>query len=312
MVHKAKLATLTLNPAIDLTVSAPNFRAGQVNRARASRSDPGGKGVNVASILADCGFPVAVTGFLGAENDHCFRRLFEQKGIDDRFVRVPGSTRTGIKVVDDVAQSTTDINLPGLAPSQAELAQLTAIVEALAADHQWLVFSGSIPAGAPDTIYRDLLRRVQGCRVALDTSGEALRQALTATPTVIKPNLDELSELLARPLAGEDEILAAARTFIQRGVRTVVVSLGAQGALFVEADEAIIARPPATVVRSTVGAGDALLAGIVAGKCQGLSLAACARLATGFAVDAISHIGSGITSLAAIAAAAQQVTVQTL
>lgn len=307
-----RIATVTLNPAIDLTVSAPNFRAGQVNRARAWQSDPGGKGVNVASILADCGFPVAVTGFLGAENDQGFRRLFEQKGIDDRFVRIPGSTRTGIKLVDDATQTTTDINFPGLAPSQAELAQLTAIVAALAADHQWLVFSGSIPARAPDAIYRDLLQQVQGCRVALDTSGAALRQALTAAPTVIKPNLEELSELLGRPLAGEDAILAAARSFIQRGVETVVVSMGPLGALFVEAHEAVAARPPAAVARSTVGAGDALLAGIVAGKCQGLTLPACARLATAFAVDAIGRIGPGLASLAAVAALAQQVTVQAL
>ncbi len=194
MTCKPKITTLTLNPAIDLTIAVPNFRAGQVNRALSSQADPGGKGVNVASWLADYGFDVAVTGFLGAENDQIFRRLFEQKRIDDCFVRIAGSTRTGIKVVDPISQSTTDINFPGETPSQADLAQLTAIVEDLAAGSDWLVFSGSIPAGAPRTAYRDLIERASGKNVLLDTSGEAFRQAMLATPTIIKPNVDELSE----------------------------------------------------------------------------------------------------------------------
>lgn len=312
MPQEPKIATLTLNPAIDLTVSVPNFRAGQVNRAQSSQTDPGGKGVNVASWLADYGFAVAVTGFLGADNDRIFRQLFEQKQIDDRFVRIAGSTRTGIKVVDPVTQATTDINFPGQTPTEADLAQLAAIVEALAADHDWLVFSGSIPAGAPLSAYRDLIQRLPGKNVVLDTSGEALRQAVAATPTLIKPNMDELSEFLGRPLDSEGAILAAAHEFIQRGVQTVVVSMGKQGALFVEAGQAIHAAPPTVVVQSTVGAGDAMVAGIVAGKSRGLSLAECARLATAFSVDAITHVGSGMSSRAAITAGLERVTVRVL
>ncbi len=305
-----RIATVTLNPAVDLTVSVPNFRAGQVNRAQSSQADPGGKGVNVASWLADYGCAVAVTGFLGSENDQIFRQLFQQKQIDDRFVRIAGSTRTGIKVVDPLTQSTTDINFPGQTPCEADLAQLTAIVEALAADHDWLVFSGSIPAGAPLSTYRDLINRVVDKNVLLDTSGEAFRQAMQATPTIIKPNVDELGEYLGRPLESESAILAAAHEFLQRGVQTVVVSMGKQGALFVEAGEAVHAAPPVVVVKSTVGAGDAMVAGIVAGKSRGLSLAECARLATAFSLDAITHVGSGMSSPEAVAAFMPQVVVR--
>ncbi len=312
MTSTPKIATLTLNPAIDLTVSVPNFRAGQVNRAQSSQADPGGKGVNVASWLADYGFAVAVTGFLGADNDQIFRALFERKQIDDRFVRIAGNTRTGIKVVDPVSQRTTDINFPGQAPGEADLAQLTAIVEALAAGHDWLVFSGSIPAGAPLTAYRNLLRRVAGKSVLLDTSGEAFRQAMAVTPTIIKPNVDELSEYLGRPLESEAAILAAAHEFLQRGVQTVVVSMGRQGALFVEDGEAVHAAPPDVVVRSTVGAGDAMVAGIIAGKSRGLSLVECARLATAFSLDAITHVGSGMSSPEAVAVFMPQVAVRTV
>jgi 1-phosphofructokinase len=310
MTNQAKIATLTLNPAIDLTVSVPNFRASQVNRAQSSQADPGGKGVNVASWLADYGFAVAVTGFLGVDNDQIFRRLFEQKRIDDRFVRIAGSTRTGIKVVDLVNQSTTDINFPGQTPSPADLAQLTAIIEALATDHDWLVFSGSVPAGAPLSAYRDLIERVKGRNVLLDTSGEPFRLAVAATPTVIKPNVDELSEYLDRPLETEAAILAAAHEFIRAGVQTVVVSMGKQGALFVEADQAVHAMPPEVTVKSTVGAGDAMVAGIVAGKSRGLSLAECARLATAFSVDAISHLGSGMSSPEAVSAHMPEVAIR--
>jgi 1-phosphofructokinase len=312
MTCKPRIATITLNPAIDLTVAVPNFRAGQVNRAQTSQADPGGKGVNVASLLADYGFDVVVTGFMGAENDHLFRRLFERKRIDDRFVRIPGSTRTGIKVVDPVSQSTTDINFPGLAPTEAEMDQLAAIVAELAATCQWLVFSGSIPTGARVTAYRDLMQQVWDKPVLLDTSGEAFREAMLATPTIIKPNVDELSEYLGRPLDSEVAILAAAHELLEQGVTTVVVSMGKQGALFVEASAALHAAPPDVVVKSTVGAGDALVAGIVAGKLQGLSLAGCARLATAFAADAISHVGSGISSVDAVTSGATRVVVRTL
>jgi 1-phosphofructokinase len=312
MNNQPKIATLTLNPAIDLTVSVPNFRAGQVNRAQFSQADPGGKGVNVASWLADYGFPVAVTGFLGVENDLIFRRLFEQKRIDDRFVRIAGSTRTGIKVVDPTTQSTTDINFPGQPPGEAELVQLAEIIEELTTDCDWLVFSGSIPAGAPLSIYRDLIRRAVGTNALLDTSGEAFRQAVAATPMIIKPNVDELSEYLGRPLESEAHILAAAREFIELGIQTVVVSMGSQGAFFVEAGEAVHAAPPHVVVKSTVGAGDAMVAGIVAGKSRSLSLAECARLATAFSLDAITHVGSGMSSPEAVAAFIEQVAVRTV
>ncbi|MCB0207038.1 MAG: 1-phosphofructokinase [Anaerolineae bacterium] len=309
MSRQLRTTTITLNPAIDQTITVSNFRTGEVNRVVSTRSDPGGKGVNVASILADYGLPVVVTGFLGADNDQIFRHLFEQKGIDDRFVRISGRTRTGIKVVDPLRQRTTDINFPSEAPSSADLEQLFAVFDGLLAECDWFVFSGSLPAGVPVTLYRDLIQRAAGKKVALDTSGEAFRRAIAAAPAVIKPNIEELSQYLGRPLATDSEVLDAASGLLRRGVETVVVSMGKQGALYVEADEAVRATPPEVVVQSTVGAGDAMVAGIVAGKQRGLSLPDCARLATAFSVDAVTHIGSGLTSREAIESIAQQVAV---
>ena len=125
----ARIATITINPAIDQTVAIADFSAGRVNRVQDFRSDAGGKGVNVAAFLADYGLPVTATGFLGRENSRLFERFFRQKKITDRFVRIAGSTRTGIKIIDEVKQQTTDINFPGQPPTPADIQSLLKIID---------------------------------------------------------------------------------------------------------------------------------------------------------------------------------------
>lgn len=272
--------TLTLNPAVDCTVSIPGFAPGGVNRVESVQHRPGGKGVNVALSLAGMGHRVAVTGFLGEENRGLFDKAFHEAQVADYFVHLPGSTRVGIKIVDSTQRQTTDINFPGLAPSEEMLKRLMAGIEQLAAP--WFVLSGSLPEGVDAAIYRSLIRslRSRGCKVALDTSGEPLRLALEALPHIIKPNIDELSTLLGAAMDTRDKVVRAAREILARGVELVVVSMGAEGALFVSKDECITAAPPAMEVRSTVGAGDAMVAGVISGALRGLSLADQARLAT--------------------------------
>jgi 1-phosphofructokinase len=302
MSQTVKIATVTLNPAIDQTVSIPNFQAGKVNRVTHTQADPGGKGVNVAWFLADYGFPITVTGFLGEENTLIFERLFERKQIEDRFVRIAGSTRTGIKIIDEVNQETTDLNFPGQAPTAKDIQSLFQIVAEMAADCPWFVLAGSIPAGCQPDIYGELVKliKARGRAVALDTSGEALRLALPAAPNLVKPNIDELQELEGRALETEAEVIDAARSWLAQGMETVVVSMGAEGALFVEENEVVLARPPKVTVKSTVGAGDAMVSGAVAGKSQGASLAECARLGTAFSLSALSRVGAGLPSLEVI------------
>ncbi|MFN7147118.1 MAG: 1-phosphofructokinase family hexose kinase, partial [Myxococcota bacterium] len=155
-----KVVTVTLNPALDLTVRVDGFRAGEVNRGRELRWDAGGKGVNVASFLAEAGVAVTATGLLGDENPGRFEALFRERGIADAFVRVPGETRVGIKLVDEAAQVTTDVNLPGLVPAPAAVAELRARIAALTADHDVFVLSGSVPPGIAPAIYADLTREL--------------------------------------------------------------------------------------------------------------------------------------------------------
>jgi 1-phosphofructokinase family hexose kinase len=314
MSQTVKIATVTLNPVIDHSVSIPNFQAGRVNRVKRSQSDPGGKGVNVASVLSDYGFQTAVTGFLGEENTLIFERLFARKEIEDRFVRIAGSTRGGIKIMDEENQETTDINFPGQAPTEADVQQLFQIVEELTADYAWFVLAGSLPPGVSLDIYGDLIKLIKskGRAVALDTSGEALRQALPAAPTLIKPNIDELQELVGYQLNTYLYVIQAAEQYLAQGIQTVVVSMGAEGAIFVEAGEAVLAQPPQVTVKSTVGAGDAMVSGTVAGKTEGVTLADCARLATAFSVSAVTNVESGLPSLEAIETFKSQITVRKL
>lgn len=306
------VVTVTPNPAIDWTVTVPGFAPGAVNRASADRSRPAGKGVNVAAALAGYGHRAAATGFLGRDNAAAFESFFAGLGIDDALVRVPGATRVGIKLVDPDRRETTDVNFPGPGVSAADVDALLARVDALAADGRWFVLAGSLPPGAEPALYAELTRRIRarGGRVVLDTSGDALRHALDAVPHVVKPNVHELEALLGRALPTTRDVVDAARALLERGVELAAVSMGAEGALFVARDAVVHARPPSVAVGSTVGAGDAMVAGIVAARLTGLDLAETARLATAFSLAALTRTELGPATRAEVEAMTERVRVE--
>lgn len=309
-----RIVTVTLNASIDYTAGIPNFTAGAVNRVAWEQADAGGKGVNVASFLADYGYAIAVTGFLGRDNQAHFLRLFAEKGLVDRFVRVPGRTRTNIKVVDDERRQVTDINFPGVTVESPAVAEVLGALDALAdGGAEVFVLSGSLPAGVSPTIYREIITRLKarGRMVVVDSSGAALAHAIAAAPAMIKPNRDELAELVGHPLEDEPAIVAAACGLRAQGIDRVVVSMGERGAIFVNGDAAIHAAPPLSppaTVRSTVAAGDAMVAGTIHAVLQGLDVEACARLATAFALGALGEIGPRLPSRVVITAFAEHVT----
>lgn len=289
MTESFDAVTVTLHPAVDRTITVHRFTAGAVNRVEHDRSSPGGKGVNVASALADHGCRVAATGLLGRHGSEPFDALFARKAIADGFVRVAGTTRTGIKIVDPALHQTTDINFSGPAPTAADLEALAKTMGEL--DARCFVIAGSLPPGVDDRLYGDLVAtlRERHRKVLVDTSGEPLRHALLALPDIVKPNIHELEALLGVKLAGEAAVIAAARELVARGVGMVVVSMGGGGACFVTAERAVVARPPEVEVESTVGAGDAMVAGLVAAELRGLGQEERARLATAFSVDLLTR-----------------------
>ncbi len=289
-----EVVTVTLNPAIDLTVALDRLVVGHVQRASAAVSTCGGKGVNVAGCLADWGARVTVTGVLGHSNDGVFADFFAAKGIADHFVRTAGDTRTNVKIADRATGETTDINLPGLTVSDdAFNAVRTALAREVAPGCP-VVLAGSLPNSMPETAWAtlasDLARR--DARMVLDTSGPPLSAALESGAVfhAVKPNRGELEALLGRPLPTVVDLVAAARSLLAR-VALVVVSLGAEGALFVDRTTALAAALPAKKALSTVGAGDAMVAGIAAALVEGASLERIARLSVAFAASKLDRIG---------------------
>lgn len=288
----ADVVTITLNPAIDHTVFLERFEVGSVNRTERHHRQAGGKGVNVSSMLADHGVPSIATGFLGRENPRVFEELCARGPVADAFVRVAGETRTSIKIVETGTRTTTDINFPGLVPDAADLDALEETLRGLLLPGRWFVLAGSLPAAVPLDRFASWIRLIKsgGGLLAVDTSGEALRVAIDAGADVIKPNEHELGELLGRPLADLASQIDAARALHEEKVPHVILSLGAEGALFLSPDGALMAAAAPVDVVSTVGAGDSLLAGYLAGLLAGRAPADRARLATVFAWAALEDV----------------------
>lgn len=306
------VATVTLNAALDHSLECPGFRAGAVNRVTSHRVDPGGKGINVAAFLADWVRPVTAAGFLGRDNVHPFEALFLAKGIEDRCRRVSGETRVNLKVLDPAGNQVTDINLPGVKVGEEDWTALKRDLESLAGARRWFVLSGSLPSGLPESAYAELVRllRRAGGFVALDASGPSMRLGVAEKPDLIKPNIHELEELLGRKLPRREDVLAAARGLLEQGIGRVVVSMGADGALLAERGRAVFAKPPPVEVVSTVGAGDAMLSGVLASLAGGGTLEECARRGTAFAAGTLTRHGPVLPPRAEVEALMARVKVE--
>lgn len=291
----AKILTLTLNPALDITVSLDSLRAGQVNRSQAQHSHAAGKGLNVAQVLADLGHSVTVGGFLGRDNLQLFETLIQWRGFADCFVRVAGETRSNIKLVE-ANGCVTDINGQGPEVDAASRSALMRQLLQIAPGHDAVVVAGSLPRGIDPQWFAELLGQLkaQGLKIALDSSGEALRAGLQAAPWLVKPNTDELAEVLGHSVTGRAEQQQAASQLLASGIEHVVVSQGEHGVSWYRAGAALHAQPPQVRVASTVGAGDSLVAGMVHGLLQGEAPAQTLRRATAIAAQAVTQVGFGI------------------
>ncbi|WP_188035369.1 1-phosphofructokinase [Pseudomonas sp. EZ-C24] len=291
----AKILTLTLNPALDITVSLDSLRAGQVNRSQAQHSHAAGKGLNVAQVLADLGHSVTVGGFLGRDNLQLFEALIQWRGFADCFVRVAGETRSNIKLVE-ANGCVTDINGQGPEVDAASRSALMRKLLQIAPGHDAVVVAGSLPRGIDPQWFAELLGQLkaQGLKIALDSSGEALRAGLQAAPWLVKPNTDELAEVLGHSVTGRAEQQQAASQLMASGIEHVVVSQGEHGVSWYRAGAVLHAQPPQVRVASTVGAGDSLVAGMVHGLLQGEAPAQTLRRATAIAAQAVTQVGFGI------------------
>jgi 1-phosphofructokinase len=259
------IVTLTPNPSVDRTVVLDDLVRGAVNRGRRSWSEPSGKGVNVALALHAHGVPVRAVVPAGGPVGAQLCQMLDGTGLSTVIVPIAGDIRSNVSLIEADGTST-KVNEPGPRVDAAECDRLFSAVEGQLPGAGWLVCSGSLPDGVPAGWYSGLVAMgvARGVPVAVDSSGTPLAESLAARPALVKPNLDELAELTGSVPTTMGEAIAAAQDVRRRGAQAVLASLGADGAVLVDADGALWGQAPVATVVSTVGAGDAMLAGYVA------------------------------------------------
>ena len=286
------IVTVTPSPSLDRTVVVGQWTPGWVHRVSSVHLDPGGKGVNVARAVAGADQRVVAVMPSGGADGARLAELLAPEAVPVVEVPTASATRTNIAVVE-ADGTTTKFNEPGPELTGAELVMLQERTAELAARAVWVVSCGILPTACPDDLHARLVQRAHqaGARVAVDTSGPALAQACRAGPDLIKPNLAELAELGGRRLERMGVVRDVARRVQRSGVRMVLVSLGEQGALLVQDNAAWHACATAAPVRSTVGAGDALLAGFLLAGGEG---PAALRTAVAYGTAAVGLPGSRV------------------
>ena len=297
------ITCVCLNPAVDRTVSVPTLTPGGLNRVAASRSDAGGKGVNVAVTLARLGMDAACLSFLPRENGRLIEEKLASEGVAGASVPLEGAIRTNLKVFDESRREITEINESGAPVNEKALADMAALIAGYAERSDFLVLSGSLPPGCPPSFYRDVMAHApRACRYVLDADANRLREGLKARPFLIKPNLHELRELTGEPLNGLSDIDRAARSLVGQGVGVVAVSMGGEGAFITDGRVSLRAPRVDVAVRSTVGAGDAMIAGLVSGLSRGLTLEETFRLGVACATASVMSEGTGLIENTAVQA----------
>lgn len=254
-----------LNPALDRRIVLGSLELGSVNRAISAEGTPGGKAANVALAARSLGADVQFLGFLGGPTGHAVEQGLVEHGIVVDAVETAAATRINLELID--ARGVTEVLEPGSMPSPQELAQLLGrchrLFESCAPDSV-VAFSGSLPTGTATVLYARLieLAKAYRLRIILDTSGAWLERGIAAGPDFVKPNREEAASLLKRPITDARDAKAAAEQLMALGAGNAIVSLGAAGLVGSSAQRAFLAIPPALTARSSVGCGDATVAGL--------------------------------------------------
>jgi 1-phosphofructokinase len=301
------IVTVTLNPTLDKTADVDRLKPGGLNRLRNITLDAGGKGVNVSKVIHALRGKSVATGFLGGGSGREVERMLDDMGIQTDFVKIEGSTRTNLKVVDGEA-TLTELNEPGPLVTERDLALLHDKLTQLAkltqltknAEHRAIfVFAGSLPPGAGANTYSEMIEAVkaEGAKAFLDADGEAFRAALSssvAAPDFLKPNISELAEFLAlkeRPDASRMAALCG-KLMKEKGIGKMAVSMGADGAVFVDASGAFRALGLRVKAHSAAGAGDGMVAAFALCEETGAAFEDAARLSMAVSAGAVTTQGT--------------------
>ena len=293
------IITVTVNAAIDKSLSVPNFRLGRRHRTVEQRTMAGGKGVNIARTLKTLGQPVIATGFAGgATGTHIVEQLTEESILND-FVRIREESRTNTSVLDPTTGQQTEINERGPAVSEREVELFRDKLLYLARGAAIVVFAGSLPRGVEPDLYASLIGDLQRLDVTtvIDTDGEPLRQAARAEPDLVSPNVLEAEELVGHEFAGEDERLQVVREIAAMGPREVIMTLpdGCFAQLLLDGQQHLKRariEPREPIARR--GSGDAFLAGYIAARYEGRPPDNCLRLGVACGAESTGRLEAGL------------------
>ena len=260
--------TVTFNPSLDYTIHVENFELGKVNRTVQEDIYAGGKGINVSMVLKNLGYETTAFGFLSGFTGQEIERLLKEKGISTEFIHIEnGTSRINLKICSDVES---EINGMGPVIRKEDLELLYEQLDTLK-DDDVLVLAGSIPSGMPQSIYRDIMSRLQSKRIkiAVDATKDLLMNVLAYHPFVIKPNNHELGEIFGVTLKTREEVIPYGRKLQEKGARNVLISMAGEGAVLVAEDGQVFEKPaPKGTLVNGVGAGDSMVAGFTAGYMQ--------------------------------------------
>ncbi len=288
------IVTMTLNPAVDKTGIVERLTPGGVNRLLSVRQDPGGKGINVSKSLRSLGGESIALGILGGSTGAWIEEALLRLGIRSDFVKTDAPTRTNLKLYDAIVGDTTDINEPGQPCGEDALLKTKETLARKLREGDIVVLSGSMPPDAPKSTYADWTRLINdmGAKAFVDADGESLRLAIEAVPYAVKPNEHELSRLCGSLLQSIDELRREGLHLVESGIRLVVVSMGARGALFLSDTDRWYSPGVQVDAKSTVGAGDAMMAALAYGDHAGLPLYETAKIAIALSAASVMQTGT--------------------
>lgn len=294
--------TVTLNPAVDRELVVEEITFDTVLRASQFRVDCGGKGFNVARMLQSLGTAGVALGFAAGKAGELLNDELQALGIETGFVWVAGETRTNVSIVNADHSHHIKVNEPGPTISGEDLVKLMHKVRELARPGDSWVLAGSLPPGVPPSVYADMIAILQsaGAQVFLDTSDEALRLACQANPFLVKPNAEEAQALTGLPINTPAQIAEAGKALQAMGAGNVIISLGKQGALLFNGQQAWLAASPDILERNPIGAGDSMVAGVVWGLSEGHGMPEALRRGIACGAATASQSGTSVGSLAQV------------
>ncbi|MED2974123.1 1-phosphofructokinase [Fictibacillus sp. B-59209] len=291
------ITSVTLNPSVDRRYMLEKFEGGKIFRTSRFEATAGGKGLNVARVASSLGEKVFATGLLGGKSGEFIEQQLKDSSIPHHFVKIKGETRSCIAILSDSGEQT-EILESGPTVTKEEITLFSDHYEALLNKSSIIVASGSILSGMPVTIYADMIHKAKEKHVPflLDTSGVPLLEGIKASPTLIKPNLEELETIMNQSLSTEREIIQAGKILSQSGIEYVIVSLGGDGSIFIHQENVFRVRLPKVAVQNPVGSGDAMVAGFAIGLSKQKDLIQTIKFASACGTANAMEEGTGFLS----------------